>query len=309
MTGQTRSHRTPRGAWRDRTAVVDRRRSRASSRSPMRDRRTPRSGGAPARHALDAARARSRRAIPIVQILAVVAVFIYGAITLPGLGQWHSIKVDPGARGPHRARLRRPDAADPDGRLRPRRVRLHRDRSGHRHRAAGQLPHPVPGRAAPRPSVASGLLGAIAGNVCHRYRIQPLIVTLAMGTIAVGVVQVQNGGTATGSAPAVARTRSPSRRRRRSGSASRRSSSIWIVVAILFAVFLHRTATGRRLFATGANERAAEYALVHTRRVWTLTFAFSAVAVGAGRRADRRLRGRRRPARSAIPTCSGASSR
>jgi ribose transport system permease protein len=49
-----------------------------------------------------------------------------------------------------------------------------------------------------------------------------------------------------------------------------------IVVAILFWVSLQRTATGRRLFATGANERAAEYALVHTRRVWTVTFAFSA---------------------------------
>jgi len=31
-----------------------------------------------------------------------------------------------------------------------------------------------------------------------------------------------------------------------------------IVVAIIFFVFLQRTVTGRRLFATGANERAAE---------------------------------------------------
>src|SRR6185312_5319970 len=29
---------------------------------------------------------------PIIQILAVVAVFIYGEQTLPGLGEWHSIK-------------------------------------------------------------------------------------------------------------------------------------------------------------------------------------------------------------------------
>jgi ribose transport system permease protein len=49
-------------------------------------------------------------------------------------------------------------------------------------------------------------------------------------------------------------------------------------VAALFAVFLHRTVTGRRLFATGANLRAAEYALVSTRRVWMATFAFSAIA-------------------------------
>jgi ribose transport system permease protein len=53
---------------------------------------------------------------------------------------------------------------------------------------------------------------------------------------------------------------------------------IWVVVAIAMTVFLHRTAPGRRLLATGANPRAANYALINTRRVWTLTFVFSAVA-------------------------------
>jgi ribose transport system permease protein len=46
---------------------------------------------------------------------------------------------------------------------------------------------------------------------------------------------------------------------------------------ILFAVFLHRTKIGRNLLATGANPRAAEYALINTRRVWVGAFAFSAV--------------------------------
>jgi ribose transport system permease protein len=41
---------------------------------------------------------------------------------------------------------------------------------------------------------------------------------------------------------------------------------------------LHRTRLGRSLFATGANSRAADYALISTRRVWTATFAFSAIA-------------------------------
>ena len=39
-----------------------------------------------------------------------------------------------------------------------------------------------------------------------------------------------------------------------------------------------RTKLGRSLFATGANSRAADYALISTRRVWTTTFAFSAIA-------------------------------
>jgi len=50
------------------------------------------------------------------------------------------------------------------------------------------------------------------------------------------------------------------------------------VVAILMAIFLHRTVAGRRLLGTGANLGGAEFSLISTRRVWTLAFVFSAVA-------------------------------
>jgi len=125
--------------------------------------------------------------------------------------------------------------------------------------------------------VAGGLFGALAGQICHRFEIQPLIVTLAMGGIAIGLVQVETGGTFAGSSPPwLIRLASP------------QSDtfgvigipplvSIWAVVAVLMAVFLHRTAAGRRVMATGANPRAAEYSLIRTRRVWTLAFAFSGV--------------------------------
>ena len=53
--------------------------------------------------------------------------------------------------------------------------------------------------------------------------------------------------------------------------------AIWALVIVLFAIFLHRTRLGRNLFATGANPRAADYALINTRRVWMAAFAFSAV--------------------------------
>jgi ribose transport system permease protein len=43
-------------------------------------------------------------------------------------------------------------------------------------------------------------------------------------------------------------------------------------------LFLHRTVAGRHVLATGANPRAADYSLIDTRRIWTLAFAFSAVA-------------------------------
>ena len=90
-------------------------------------------------------------------------------------------------------------------------------------------------------------------------------------------MEIQNGGTATGNAQTwLSNISEPVSTT--FGIGFPPIVAIWIVVAIIFYIFLQRTVTGRRLFATGANERAAEYALVHTRKVWTLTFAFSAGA-------------------------------
>jgi ribose transport system permease protein len=125
--------------------------------------------------------------------------------------------------------------------------------------------------------VIAGLLGALAGQICHRFQIQPLIVTLAMGTIALGLIQVQTGGSFSGTAPDwLQHLTSP-------GTETfgvidiPPPVAIWIVVTILMAIFIHRTAAGRRLLATGANPRGAEYSLIRTRRVWTLAFAFSGI--------------------------------
>lgn len=51
----------------------------------------------------------------------------------------------------------------------------------------------------------------------------------------------------------------------------------WAVFAIVIGVVLHLTGLGRKLFATSANERAAQLALVRTELVWVVTFAASAV--------------------------------
>jgi ribose transport system permease protein len=124
---------------------------------------------------------------------------------------------------------------------------------------------------------AGGFLGALAGQICHRYQIQPLIVTLAMGTIALGLIQVQTKGSFSGTAPDwLIRLASP-------GTKTFGVINIppmvviWGAVAVLMAFFLHRTAQGRRVMATGANPRGAEYSLIRTRRVWTLAFAFSGI--------------------------------
>jgi ribose transport system permease protein len=118
-------------------------------------------------------------------------------------------------------------------------------------------------------------LGALSGRICCVYRVQPLIVTLGMGTAAAGLAQVISKSPSVGSAPnwAVSIT---SVRTTTFGVGIPPLVPIWICVAVLVTVVIHRTTFGRRLLATGANERAAEYSLIAVRRVWSMTFAVSA---------------------------------
>jgi ribose transport system permease protein len=127
-------------------------------------------------------------------------------------------------------------------------------------------------------AVFAGVMGGLAGQICHRFQIQPLIVTLAMGTIALGLVQVQTGGSFAGDAPAWLIRLTGARTETFGVVDIPPLVVIWAVVGVAMAVFLHRTAAGRRVLATGANPGAAEYSLINTRRVWTLAFAFSGVA-------------------------------
>jgi ribose transport system permease protein len=120
------------------------------------------------------------------------------------------------------------------------------------------------------------VLGGFVGYICHRLDLQPLIVTLAMGSIAVGIVQVEAGGSLTGGAPAsLSHLTSPASTT--FGLEIPPLVAIWAVVAIVLAIGLHRTNAGRRLYATGANRTAADLALISTRRVWTIVFALSAL--------------------------------
>lgn len=124
--------------------------------------------------------------------------------------------------------------------------------------------------------VVAGFLGGLAGQICHRFNIQPLIVTLAMGAIAVGVVQVQTAGGLAGGAPQwLTQLASPASST--FGVGIPPVVVIWGAATILMALFLHRTVAGRHVMATGANPRAAEFSLVNTRRIWTVAFAFSAM--------------------------------
>jgi len=124
-------------------------------------------------------------------------------------------------------------------------------------------------------ALAAGLLGAATGWICHRWRIQPLIVTLGIGAISAGAAIAWTQGHLTGAAPPFLTTLTTA-----AGTTFGMSIPpvvvLWALIAAAVALVLHRTAPGRRLYATGANPRAAALARIDTKRVWVVVFAASA---------------------------------
>lgn len=227
-------------------------------------------------HAVWVTLMRLQARFPLIQVVALIVVFVYGAVTLPGLASWISIReilvlaalVGLASGGQTLLILMGGFDLGVSGFI-----------------VAGALTvtalnlkyHVSFVEALLCVLVGSAMLGGFAGYICHRFRINPLVVTLAMGTIAIGIVEVQSGGVANGNAPPwLARLAEPASKT--FGIGLPPAIAIWIVVLALFAVFLHRTKVGRNLYATGANAQAADYALVNTRRVWIGAFAFSAAA-------------------------------
>jgi len=122
------------------------------------------------------------------------------------------------------------------------------------------------------------VVGLVNGFITHRFRAPPLIVTLATGAVVTGLtLGLTDGGQVSGSPP---------------GWLTRFSSPIgtvvgigippvvvlWLLIAILLGIALHLSGSGRRVYATGANEEAARLAGVPTERVWLGSFAVSGVA-------------------------------
>ena len=119
-------------------------------------------------------------------------------------------------------------------------------------------------------------LGAVNGYIAHRFRVQPLVVTLGMAAIVTGGVLVWTKAQATGTAPPFL-TRMTSVTGTTFGIGVPAVVVLWAVVALVLGIALRRTIAGRRLYATGSNPVAAELALVRTRRVWVVTYAASAL--------------------------------
>jgi ribose transport system permease protein len=119
-------------------------------------------------------------------------------------------------------------------------------------------------------------LGALSGWICAAYQVQPLIVTLGMGSALAGLAQGISAQPSVGAAPGWA-VHVTSLGSRTLGLGIPPVIVIWVAVTLIATAMLHRTVFGRRLMATGANYRGAEYSLIDARRVWATTFALSGV--------------------------------
>lgn len=118
--------------------------------------------------------------------------------------------------------------------------------------------------------------GGLVGYVCHRWRIDPLIITLAMSAIVTGAILVWAKGFITGAPPDwLQRLTSPASST--FGIDFPPLVALWFGIAVVIWLVLARTTAGRRFYATGASLRAAEMALVRTRWVWVAVFAASAL--------------------------------
>jgi ribose transport system permease protein len=144
--------------------------------------------------------------------------------------------------------------------------------------AASQLPaqyHMSLGALAPVILCVAAVIGGAVGYLCHRFELNPLIVTLGSGAATVGAIQVLANNTYGGMLPAwLGNLTSPIEST--FGIAVPPVIVLWVVLAIGLHVLLRYTGTGQHIYATGANRVAADLARVRTRRVWIGVFAFSA---------------------------------
>jgi ribose transport system permease protein len=121
--------------------------------------------------------------------------------------------------------------------------------------------------------------GGLSGWLCHRFGLEPLVVTLGMSSVVVGVLLGTDSTLVNGAGPGWLQ------------SFTAQSSdtfgvpvppivAAWIILAIVITLVLAKTPIGRRLYLAGASPKAAEIVGISTRRIWTGVYATSAVLAG-----------------------------
>ena len=121
--------------------------------------------------------------------------------------------------------------------------------------------------------------GGFSGWICHKFQLEPLVITLAMSSIVVGALVGTNNGLLNGSGPGWLQSFTE-QASHTFGLPVPPIVAFWILLAAVISVILLKTPVGRRLYLSGAGPRAADLAGIRTRRVWTAAYAASALLAG-----------------------------
>jgi ribose transport system permease protein len=118
--------------------------------------------------------------------------------------------------------------------------------------------------------------GTVNGVISYRFRIEPLVVTLGVGSLLSGVLTGWVSGAVTGTPPAWTES-AVSVTTSTFGIGVPPIVSVWAVLAVIAGIVLARTRAGRSLYLNGTNPLAARRALVRTGWTWTAGFIVSAL--------------------------------
>jgi ribose transport system permease protein len=121
--------------------------------------------------------------------------------------------------------------------------------------------------------------GGLSGWVCHRFGLEPLVVTLGMSSIVVGALLGTNSRLLNGAGPDWLQSFT-AQSSKTFGIPLPPIVTAWIILAAVITVILVKTPLGRKLYLAGSGPKAAVLAGISTRRVWTGVYATSAVLAG-----------------------------
>ena len=121
----------------------------------------------------------------------------------------------------------------------------------------------------------SVVIGLVNGFVVTRLRVNALVATLAMGSIIQGILNWYSISPFVGTFPKSFLDIGES-----NVLGVPTAAIVWVVVSLLLWIFLQKTAGGRRLYAIGGNEEAAQVAGIRIRRMQMWAFVLCALCAG-----------------------------
>ncbi|MBY0597572.1 ABC transporter permease [Bacillus bingmayongensis] len=129
----------------------------------------------------------------------------------------------------------------------------------------------------------SCLAGCINGLIIKTTDVEPLVVTLGTMFLYSGIALVISGGSNASGYEGISGL-PDSYVQLANGSFIGIPNLVWLlfVLTVLFTLLLHRTAYGRYVILTGANEKAAKYSGIHTKKVVIIAYILSGLGGGLG---------------------------